>query len=531
MATLSRVSITQTLGAKYSPSPHLISLIASGASVKTILSWCNTSNIDEKRTPEGVLSPDGITPLYCAIKCNREDVALALLERGASSSETSGVDQCAPLHLVCYLGLEALAEELLQRGALVNQPTKAGLSPLMYVLMSKKEKPDHLRIAKTLLRWGADVKATDGQGYHAIHHACRHPNEAILSLLDHHCSGLLNTVTPDGQTCMLLAVGTNLLDHVRYLLERDVDVNAVTFTSDEILLRSDNNPVGISALHRACQLGYADMVSLLLDHGAEIHKQNLKQIPFIPLHEACQFGHLDVVRILVDRGADIERVTDDLSNDETNQISPLCIAALQGHLNVVEYLLQQKADPNGVSGAGRATPLHTLCNPNLRTEKGNLNRGAMIKLLVRGGADVEQLSRQKATPLFLAIKYRDFESARTLLLLGADPNSINLEQQITPLHRAIQNQDLKITSLLYNHRANLNQTSGGFTLLAIAYARAQQLPHISLAPPLSLPCRIDCVPNPATTQNPIIQFLIRHGARLILHCELDENGSCTAQPN
>ena len=68
-----------------------------------------------------------------------------------------------------------------------------------------------------------------------------------------------------------------------------------------------------------------------------------------PLHLAAENGHLSVVEYLVNQKADINA-------KEQNDCAPLHLAARNGHLNVVEYLINQKADINAKNKDGK-TPL------------------------------------------------------------------------------------------------------------------------------------------------------------------------------
>ena len=58
-----------------------------------------------------------------------------------------------------------------------------------------------------------------------------------------------------------------------------------------------------------------------------------------PLHFAAENGHLSVVEYLVNQKADI-------SAKGKYDLTPLHFAAENGHLSVVEYLVNQKADIN-----------------------------------------------------------------------------------------------------------------------------------------------------------------------------------------
>jgi len=61
-----------------------------------------------------------------------------------------------------------------------------------------------------------------------------------------------------------------------------------------------------------------------------------------PLHFSAENGHLSVVEYLVNQKADIK-------SKDKDDLTPLHWAARFGHLSVVEYLVNQKADINAKS--------------------------------------------------------------------------------------------------------------------------------------------------------------------------------------
>ncbi len=87
--------------------------------------------------------------------------------------------------------------------------------------------------------------------------------------------------------------------------------------------------------------GNVDIVNLLLDRGADIHKVVAGDEN--PIIKACESGQLDIVKLLVARGADINsRVLVDIgrgSKDLVEYRTPLSMARRGGHIPVVEYLL------------------------------------------------------------------------------------------------------------------------------------------------------------------------------------------------
>jgi len=61
-----------------------------------------------------------------------------------------------------------------------------------------------------------------------------------------------------------------------------------------------------------------------------------------PLHRASNNGHLSVVEYLVNQRADVNAK----ARGEMFNGTPLHFASKNGHLSVVEYLVNQKADIN-----------------------------------------------------------------------------------------------------------------------------------------------------------------------------------------
>ena len=57
------------------------------------------------------------------------------------------------------------------------------------------------------------------------------------------------------------------------------------------------------------------------------------------MHYACSEGHIEILDILIDANADLNLI----SNTDT-KCSPLMIAALNGHAEIVQKLLQKKSD-------------------------------------------------------------------------------------------------------------------------------------------------------------------------------------------
>ena len=169
-----------------------------------------------------------------------------------------------------------------------------------------------------------------------------------------------------------------------------------------------------SLLHVVLAKGNLDVISLLLDLGADVDMKNKHKRT--PLCEAYR-GHgirLEIMRLLLKRGA-----SPDVWYDEDNLL--LHRASYTGEVEVVRLLLQHNADPN-VTASSHRTPLH--CTSSLD----------VAQALLEYGADINALS-DSGTPLFYSSLHGRHDIARLLIEQGADMN-IHAPRRLTPLQVA-----------------------------------------------------------------------------------------------
>ncbi|KAF7069342.1 hypothetical protein CFC21_074986, partial [Triticum aestivum] len=146
--------------------------------------------------------------------------------------------------------------------------------------------------------------------------------------------------------------------------------------------------------------GIMDTASYLLDHGADPGKADDEG--FAPLHHAATAGDRKMVELLLAKGVSVDPVCVDGT--------PLYAAAIEGHDEIMQILLENNADCNKKI-PGIDTPLLVaITAPSVKC----------VKLLVEAGADVND---GILAPLVVAAEMKGSTACLKLLLeAGADPN-------------------------------------------------------------------------------------------------------------
>jgi ankyrin repeat protein len=152
---------------------------------------------------------------------------------------------------------------------------------------------------------------------------------------------------------------------------------------------------GWTPLYCAVLNGNAEMVTLLIRLGANLHSEN-GVCRWCPLHCAAHNGNETIIKILVSYGAQINR------SGGWGQCSPLHNAVQKKHHDTVALLVKLGADVNDTD-ASLLTPLHNAImyalpqdeTPPLEDNDQDLK---MVKLLVGLGADLQRKNFCGETP-------------------------------------------------------------------------------------------------------------------------------------
>ncbi|CAI7570466.1 unnamed protein product [Penicillium crustosum] len=270
--------------------------------------------------------------------------------------------------------------------------------------------------------------------------------------------GLLRR-TPDFQymTDLSLASYLGLKQVVENILSKEhVDVNIEDESSG-------------SALSAACFAGRSDIVTLLLNKGAN---HNAPYTHGTALHAALLSHHHDIVSILLENGADANSESEHLgtalylasTRKNTDSVlsllkwgadvnrrqgefgTALCGASLRGSRETVEVLLKNGADVN-IQDGREVTALYIASHEG---------RPDVVIDLLNHGADINYNHPSKGTALQTASGQGSENTVAILLANGADPNLISEGYYEPAIHEASFYGYQGIVELLLKYGADVN---------------------------------------------------------------------------
>lgn len=365
---------------------------------------------------------DGITgasALHAAVGWSRDaDTIEELLLRKANPNATDDGGS-TPLHRAAYLGREAAAEVLLLNKADPNIVDKYGATPLLTAVRGR-----HLVVVRVLIHAGAAVNKAP-----ALQEAINdfHISEALII-----AGADVNAVDKVGGTALAYA-----------LARGSEEVENLLMSAGATISPAELERVFPLRWRIATSTGYQDVVK----GGRYVRRGPTRS----PLLAAAWEGDTGAIRSLVGTPAWSVLVPD--SDGRT----PLMLAAVRGHADAAQALLDAKADVNAVDGGGWSA-LHyaaragVVATVTTLVERGaNLaadacgstplhdavvrDRTAVVEALVRARAPVDATDVSAATPLAEAARWGRGEACDILLAAKANPNARD-KAGFTPLLHA-----------------------------------------------------------------------------------------------
>ena len=388
-----------------------------------------------------------------------------------------------------------MLEQLLEGGARADPKLEAG----MFRTAAQNQDIESIVL---LLRYGVDPNNIDDQGFTPLYAVTQVAFFEGAKILLKAGANPNTSAGPASESAFCLAACENRIDLVRLFLANGGDANLVMENDNttliqcmnktvspklvELLLKSGANPnnkngEGATALFQAILANRVDLVTVLLDNGADPNLPGPKH----PLWPSTYKPK--VLELLLQRGADhkkapgIMELAASLKKIESISIlinagltpnvhkdgvyTPLCSAIRDDSGDIVTYLLEHGADPNLKASEYPAFKCITH------------NRHHFLPQLVAAGADL----RTPKGIVETAVAHNNKDALIYVLEQGVNPNDKSAEGN-TALTTAIRDNRVEFIDLLLAHGAD-SSVRGADWPLCMAVKRPSILKKLLTATP------------------------------------------------
>ena len=399
---------------------------------------------------------DGMTALHYAASKHDVEMAKILLYAGANVKATTRIGGYTPLLIASRDGDAPMIEMLLASGADANSATTNGTTALMLASAA-----GHVDAVKALLAKNANINAKESvKGETPIAFAAAFGRaDVIRELAARGADVNLRTRVQD-----LSAFAKE--EQERLIAERQQQGGgtrgrgepAETKETKDTKPAADASKAAVESKDAKPVAATGQTVETQRGRGRGRGVDPTKQVPGLerqynytelvgywgglsPLHLAARQGHMDAVKALVDAGADLNQPT---SGDH---VTPMLIATINGQFDIAKQLLDRGADSNLAQDNG-VTPLYATLNvqwaakalyPQPRAyEQQKTSYLQFMEALLQKGAnpnarltkkvwysqydfDQSGVDETGATPFWRAAYSSDIDAMKLLVKWGADP--------------------------------------------------------------------------------------------------------------
>uniref|UniRef100_H9GCQ0 Ankyrin repeat domain 27 n=1 Tax=Anolis carolinensis TaxID=28377 RepID=H9GCQ0_ANOCA len=362
---------------------------------------------------------NGNTALHLACTYGHEDCVKALVYYDIHSCKLDIGNEKGdtPLHIAARWGYQGIIEVLLQNGAnadiqnrMKETPSQCALNSTILSLMELKyftfergkstsqplDRASQQEEEEDTISQALPVTSLSS----AVATAAREARQGETKATDKETDKLLRAVA-DGD-----------LEMVRYLLE---------WAEEDLEDAEEGGRAEKQEFcHPLCQCSQCSLAQKKFFRsptnglGVDVTNQDAQT----PLHVAALYGHADLVALLLKRGADVG------AKDASHAV-PLHLACQNGHLEVVKALIENHAKQNKKDILGN-TPLIYACLNNYQE---------IVAFLIQHGALVNLSNNQGNTSLHTAVIGSNEAVVQLLLQHGASTHIRN-NKQCTPLDYA-----------------------------------------------------------------------------------------------
>ncbi|GFT20395.1 hypothetical protein NPIL_50101 [Nephila pilipes] len=315
----------------------------------------------------------GSTALHLSSQHKHAEIVKYLIELGANINELN-TKKRSPFHLAIESCNEEIIQHFMDRGIDLDYRSSSGCT-----LLHIGAKQGNKKFVEDLIRKGCDVRARDVLGRTPLHFAAESNQKEVIECLAREMTpkSFVNEFSWKDEykyTPLYYAVKNNFKKTVYKLVKNGISAKEY------------------ESLQIAVELGFKDILDILLKECGEEFVKKIHQFRLDTglsfLHVAVRNGHLSVVETLIDKGAEINATTFE------NRMSSLHFATERGHVEIVQFLVSKNGDVN-VQSADGCTPLH------LASAEGYAK---IVEILLDGNANSDIKNNNNQLPVQVAVE-------------------------------------------------------------------------------------------------------------------------------
>ncbi|XP_071178364.1 uncharacterized protein [Mytilus edulis] len=265
-------------------------------------------------------------------------------------------------------------------------------------------------------------------------------NEFLIDVSERYQQMYINRLVEDWFRGQVVHVFCNInMDDQIFRQRILVHLNGIEISKQKQLASLYHTRNNSTPLIQCCFIGDIELVTWCLRHCTS-NVNHCRKDGVSPLVIACKNGHTEVVQMLINNKADINKCRDTGG-------SPLFVACQEGHTEVIQMLINNKADINKCMDDG-ASPLFIACQEG-HTE--------LVQMLINNKADINKCRDTGGSPLFMACQKGHTEVVQMLINNKADINKCRDDDGVSPLYIACQIGHTEVVQMLINNKADINK--------------------------------------------------------------------------
>lgn len=356
---------------------------------------------------------DGRSSLEIAAQMNHPRMVAFLLSHDVDVN-AQGHDGWTALHFAACENNQEMAAMLLDRMGKIDAKTMTGLTPFHVAIeIGSRE------VAEYLLTRGANSAIKSRNNWTPLHTAANHGHSKLVPFL------LQHGADPHARSLNLKAIPLHFA-----IWSKSYETTKALCEHGDVSQFSRETNWGLSALQIAAENKLADVVEMLLQHGADPTFGGSTKMT--PLYLAASSGDEDVVRILLHSEADLS----DLRGSHWN---PLHMAAYEGHNAILEMLAKEHQFTSFAVDCEGRSALH------LAARGGNVNN---FNILLEVGFDLSVRDYRNRTALHYAAASSSIAMVERIFQLPCGRDMLHGDNGLSILHWACISGDSQLLQII-----------------------------------------------------------------------------------